>query len=61
LTLKTFRDYEKEIDDIRAQLYREQQELGKEEFERRQAQAVREAAACYGFKIIPSQSVRRTV
>jgi len=59
--LKTSRDFEKELDDIRAQLYREMQELGKEEFERRQSKAVREAAEKYGFKITPSQSVRRPI
>jgi len=59
--LKTFRDYEKEINDIRATLYREQQELGKEEFDRRQSEKVREAAKKYGFKIIPTQSVRRAI
>jgi len=45
---------EREIDEIRAQLVREMQELGKEEFERRQAKVVREAAEKYGFKIVPS-------
>ena len=53
-------EYEREIDEIRAKLYQEMQELGKEEFERRQAKLVREAAAQYGFKIIPSQSSQRS-
>jgi len=41
--MNTFRDYEKEIDDIRDQLSRERRELGKEEFDRRQAEKIREA------------------
>jgi len=50
---------EKWIDDIRDQLYREMQELGKEEFDRRQAETVREIAAQYGLNLVPNQSVRR--
>ena len=57
--MKSFRDDEKWIDDIRDELHHERQELGKEEFDRRQAIKVREAAEKYGFKIVPSQSVRR--
>jgi len=57
--METYKDREKWIDDIRDQLHREMHELGKEEFERQQAEKVREAAKKYGFKIIPSQSVRR--
>jgi len=53
-------EHEREIDEIRAKLYQEMQELGKEEFERRQAKKVREAAAQYGFKIIPSQGASRS-
>ena len=59
--MKTSKENEKWIDDIRDELYREMKELGKEEFDRRQAIKVREAAEKYGFKIIPSQSVRRIV
>jgi len=59
--MKAGGDCEKWIDDIRDELYREMQELGKEEFDRRQAVKVREAAEKYGFKIVPSQSVRRAL
>ena len=57
--MTTFKDYEKWIDDIRAELHRERQELGKEEFDRRQEIKIKEAAEKYGFKRVPSQSVRR--
>ena len=52
-------EYEKEIDAIRAKLYQEMQELGKEEFDRRQSAKVREAAKKYGFTIVPSASTPR--
>ncbi|MCL2434070.1 MAG: hypothetical protein FWD16_06080 [Clostridia bacterium] len=59
--MKTFRDSEKCIDDIREQLYREMQDLGEDEFNKRQAIKVREAAEKYGFKIVPTKSVRRAI
>jgi len=59
--MKTFRDYEKEIDDIRAELSRERRELGKEEFDRRQAIAVREVVEKYNLKYADLPSARRAV
>ena len=56
--MKTFKDYEKEIDDIRAELYQEMQELGKEEFGRRQAKAVREAVEKHNLKYADLPSPR---
>jgi len=56
--MKNLRDYEKWIDDIRDQLYREMQELGKEEFNKRREIRVREVLAKHGLKTVPSQSVR---
>ena len=60
MTYDLFED-EREIDEIRNKLYREMQELGQEEFKRRQAEKVREIAAQYGLNLIPSQSVRRPI
>jgi len=48
--MKTFRDYEREIDEIREELVREMEELGKEEFDRRQAAAVREVVEKHNLK-----------
>jgi predicted nucleic acid-binding Zn-ribbon protein len=59
--MPTFREYEKEIDDIRDKLSRERQELGKEEFDRRQAEAVREAMEKYHLKYADLPSARRTL
>ena len=59
--MKTFRDYEKEIDDIRAELIREERELGKEEFDRRQAIAVREVVEKYNLKYADLPSARRAI
>jgi len=59
--LKSFRDYEKWIDDIRDQLYREEQELGKEEFERRQAKVVQEIVEQYGLTYANLPSARRAI
>jgi hypothetical protein len=58
--MKTFRDYEKELDDIRAELYQEMQELGKEEFDRRQAEAVREIVEKHHLQYADLPSARRT-
>jgi len=57
--MKTFKDYEKEIDDIREELYREMRELGKEEFERRQAEKVREIVEKYNLTYASLPSARR--
>ena len=59
--MKTFRDYEKEIDDIRATLYREMQELGKDEFNRRQAEKVREVVEKYNLSYANLPSARRAI
>jgi len=59
--MKTFKDYEKEIDDIRAELYRETQELGKEEYDRRQAKAVREAVEKHNLRYANLPSARRAI
>ena len=59
--MKTFKDYEKEIDDIRAELCREMRELGKEEFDRRQAEAVREVVEKYNLTYATLPSARRAI
>ena len=59
--MNTFRDYEKEIDDIRDQLSRERRELGKEEFDRRQAAKVREVMEKYNLKYADPPSARRAM
>ena len=48
--------YEKEIDEIRAKLYQQMQELGREEFERRQAEKVQEAVKKYNlqYAVLPT-------
>ncbi|MCL2343787.1 MAG: hypothetical protein FWC62_07815 [Firmicutes bacterium] len=57
--MRTIRDDEKWIDNIRDQLYREMQELGKEEFDRRQREQFLEIVKEYNLKVVPSQDVRR--
>ena len=57
--MKTFRDYEKEIDDIRDQLSRERDKLGKEEFDRRQAIKIREAVEKYHLVYADPLSARQ--
>jgi len=54
-----FKDYEKEIDDIRTELYREMQALGKEEFDRQQAERVREIVEKYNLTYASLPSARR--
>ena len=55
----TFKDYEKEIDDIRAELYKERQELGKEEYDRRKREQFLKLSKKYGWKVVPTQDVRQ--
>jgi len=57
--MKTIKDDEKWIDDIRDQLYREMQELGKEEFERRQSEVVREIMEKHNLTYAELPSARR--
>ncbi|MCL2495228.1 MAG: hypothetical protein FWE98_06185 [Oscillospiraceae bacterium] len=57
--MRTIRDDEKWIDDIRAKLYQEMQELGKEEYDRRKREQFLQIAKQYNFKIVPAQDVRR--
>ena len=57
--MKSSLDYEKEIDEIRARLCKEYEEMGSEAWHRKLSEDVHEAAKKYGFKIIPSQSGER--
>ena len=57
--MRTIRDDEKWINDIRAKLYQEMQELGKEEYDRRKREQFLQIAEQYNLKVVPSQSVRR--
>ncbi|MCL2494907.1 MAG: hypothetical protein FWE98_04535 [Oscillospiraceae bacterium] len=59
--METSLDYEREIDAIRAELSRERRELGKEEFDRRQAIAVREIVEKYNLRYADLPSARRAV
>ena len=59
--MKTLRDCEKEVDNIRDHLYREMQELGKEEFDRRQAEQVREVVEQYNLTYASLPSARRVL
>ena len=59
--MRTIKDDEKWIDDIRDQLYREMQELGKEEFDRRQREKFLQIVEQYNLKVVPAQDVRRAI
>ena len=52
-------DYEKEIDEIRAKLCKEYEEMGHEAWHRKIHENAHELAKQYGFKIIPSLSADR--
>ena len=51
--------YEREINDIRAKLYEESKGIPVEEQVRRGNALAHELALKYGFKVVPSQSVKR--
>jgi len=52
--MKTNRECEKEIDAIRARLYREMQELGREEYDRRKREQFLRLANEHGWELTPS-------
>jgi len=52
-------DYEKEIDAIRARLYEEYKSMTPEEWRKNISNTAHEAAKKYGFKIVPSGSVKQ--
>jgi len=54
-------EHEREIDEIRAKLCEEYKTLTPEEWHRKISENAHALAAQYGFKIVPSQSVRRPV
>ncbi|MCL2434071.1 MAG: hypothetical protein FWD16_06085 [Clostridia bacterium] len=51
--------YEREINEIRAKLYEESKDIPVEEQVRRGNELAHELARQYGFKVVPSRSIKR--